>query len=103
VDVEQSKEPKDTPPEYHSYRAPKDNIIMAMMFNELRKADQKYHDDKMSKKEIKASFQSIKCEMQELKREISRKTNRPDLMKKEAVQVLAMAFKFMRDVCMEEK
>lgn len=72
--------------------------ILKAMFDELEHADTKYHDDKMSREEIKASYQTIRCELQELKREISRKKKRPDLMRKEAIQVLAMAFKFNRDV-----
>ena len=81
---------------------PKTAKILKLMFDELEHADSKYEHDKMSPYELKASYQTLRCELQELKREISRKKKRPDLMKKEAIQVLTMSFKFMRDVIFAE-
>lgn len=75
------------------------SVILSAMFAEVQRADKKYVDDKMSPKEIKASFMTLKCEVIELEREVERIKKRPDLMKKEAIQVMAMAYKFLRDVC----
>lgn len=72
--------------------------IFALMFQELEKADAKYVDDKMSPEEIKTSFLTLKCEVTELEREVERIHKRPKAMQKEAVQCLAMSYKFLRDV-----
>ena len=79
--------------------AQKENNIIKLMLLEVDRADKKYEDDKMSPEEMDASILTLECELFELKREIARKKKRPDLMRKEAVQVMAMAFKFLRDVC----
>lgn len=76
----------------------KENKILSEMFKELEKADRKYTDDKMSPEEIKSSFMTLKCECTELEREVERIKKRPKAMEKEAVQTLAMAYKFLRDV-----
>lgn len=76
----------------------KDLMIIEQMFEELRKADAKYHHDRMSVEEIESSLLTLECELMELKREVKRKKKRSDLLAKEAIQVLAMAFKFNRDV-----
>lgn len=77
--------------------------IITLMLDEVKKADAKYPNDKMSLKEIKSSFLTLKCEVGELEREVSRITKRPELIKKEAIQCMAMAFKFLRDVCFIEE
>lgn len=66
---------------------------------ELQRADAKYPDDPMSFEELEASLETIECELHELRREVKRIKKRPDLMRKEAVQVAAMAIKFIRDCC----
>jgi hypothetical protein len=80
---------------------PKSAKIIKLMFDELEKADKKYPHDKMSRKELKCSLATVKCEFEELKRETKRKKRDMNLMQKEAIQLLAMAFKFNRDVIFE--
>ena len=77
--------------------------IIEKMFLELERADKKHADDPMSRWDMDASFNTLKCEVFELERELSRK--RPDIQKieKEAIQVMAMAHKFLRDVVYEVK
>jgi hypothetical protein len=82
---------------------PKTAKILQLMFDELEHADKKYPHDRMSKKELKCSLATVKCEFEELKRETKRKKKRPELMAKEAIQLLAMSFKFNRDVIFGEK
>ncbi len=77
--------------------------IIELMLAEVGRADIKYHDDRMSPDEIKASLLTLKCEVFELEREVERVKKRPDLMKKEAIQVMAMAYKFLRDVVYSEE
>jgi hypothetical protein len=72
--------------------------IYTLMMHEISKADKKYANDRMSLEEMKASFLTIKSELTELERETVRVVKRPDLMHKEAIQVMAMAYKFIRDV-----
>lgn len=74
--------------------------IMKLIETELAHADAKYHHDPMSPAEIKCSFLTIKAELTELEREVERIGRRPHLLQKEAVQVAAMAIKFLRDVCL---
>lgn len=73
--------------------------IMIDVLLELRKADAKYPDDPMSIEELQKSFLTIKSELVELEREVNRVLKDKAKMRKEAVQVAAMAIKFLRDVC----
>lgn len=81
---------------------PEDNPIGQILldiFNELKKADAKYLHDPMT--HMKVGLKTIECEYKELEREVERATyEKPhwDWMRKEAVQVAAMAIKFMRDI-----
>lgn len=79
------------------------STILTRMLDELEHADNKYPDDRMSPKELKCSLATVKCEFEELKRETKRKTKRPVLMEKEAIQLLTMSFKFNRDVVFAEE
>jgi hypothetical protein len=78
--------------------SPKTANILRLMFDELEKADKKYDHDKMSMKELKCSLATVKCEFEELKRETKRKRRNMAYMEHEAIQLLAMSFKFNRDV-----
>ncbi len=84
--------------EAYSKHTAREQEILSKMFAELAKADTKYIDDKMSLEEMKCSFLTLKCEVTELEREIERKTIRLTHLQKEAIQSLAMAYKFCRDV-----
>lgn len=72
---------------------------MKPIFNEilleLSKADNKYPP----MAEAVEGLHTIKCELAELEREIMRKGFNQSLMTKEAIQVAAMAVKFLRDCC----
>jgi hypothetical protein len=72
--------------------------ILDLMTAELHHADTKYADDRMSPEEISASYLTLLCEVTELEREVARIKKRMQAMHKEAVQCLAMTFKFLRDV-----
>lgn len=76
---------------------PKMETILTDVFKELAKADEKYRHDPMVSAEI--GLATIKCEIAELEREVIRPQRHEDWMRKEAVQVAAMAIKFLRDVC----
>jgi hypothetical protein len=69
--------------------------IFEAIQKELKKADTKY--GRMPER-IEA-IHTLKCEVSELDREVHRKNFNPDEMKNEAVQVGAMAVKFLRDIC----
>lgn len=84
--------------EAYSKKNQQEQIILAKMFTELAKADTKYVEDKMCPEEIKCSLLTLKCEVLELEREVERKTLRLSHLQKEAIQSLAMAYKFCRDV-----
>lgn len=84
--------------EAYSRKNAQEQNILAKMFTELAKADTKYVEDKMSPEEIKCSLLTLKCEVLELEREVERKTLRLSHLQKEAIQSLAMAYKFCRDV-----
>lgn len=73
--------------------------ILKDILEELKRADDKHSDDPMSPEELKASWGTIRCELYELKREVDRVNKRPADMRKEAVQLGAMAVKFLRDCC----
>lgn len=77
--------------------------IFDEILEELKRADGKYEDDPMSMEELKKSFLTIKSELVELEREVERKNLCLPKMKKEAIQVAAMAIKFIRDVVEPEK
>jgi hypothetical protein len=62
---------------------------------ELKKADTKYG---LMPERIEG-IHTLKCEVAELDREVHRVNFNSDEMKKEAVQVAAMAVKFLRDIC----
>ncbi len=73
-------------------------IVLAVL-DELNKADKKYTHDPMT--HMKVGLKTIECEFVELEREVDRfqyATGHWDWMKKEAIQVAAMAFKFLRDI-----
>lgn len=76
------------------------NRIIYLMNAELELADRKYADDRMSPEEIKSSLDTVKCELAELEREVNRTVIRDKALLKESIQVLAMAYKFVRDVVM---
>jgi len=76
------------------------NRIINLMMRELELADKKYADDRMSPEEMKASLDTVKCELAELEREVNRTVIRDKALQKESIQVLAMAYKFVRDVVM---
>lgn len=71
--------------------------ILDSLFKELGRADAKYIDDPMV--EPKVSVKTIECELTELQREVERSVIRPEAMRKEAVQVMTMGYKFIRDIC----
>jgi hypothetical protein len=63
---------------------------------ELRRADKKYVDDPMTTAEL--GLATIKCELAELEREVLRPQRHDEWLRKEAIQVAAMAVKFLRDI-----
>jgi hypothetical protein len=65
------------------------------IFDELEAADKKYPP--MAEKV--EGLHTLKCEVAELEREIMRVNHDPAAMRKEAIQVAAMALKFLRDCC----
>lgn len=66
--------------------------------HELARADNK-HGCMLEEVE---GLHTLKCEVQELEREIMRKNRDKKAMRNEALQVMAMSFKFLRDCCEEE-
>ena len=69
--------------------------IFSAIQNELNKADSKHPP----MAEMIEGLHTLKCEVAELEREIMRKNfDDPDMVK-EAIQVAAMAVKFLRDCC----
>ena len=84
--------------EAYSKRNENEQMILEMMFKELVKADTKYVNDRMSPEEIKCSLLTLKCEVMELEREVERKNIRMEHLRKEAIQSLAMPYKFCCDV-----
>lgn len=74
-------------------------LIIVEIHAELMKADAKYKADPMV--EARVGHKTILCELTELEREIERHPalQRPKAMRKEAIQVAAMAVKFIRDIC----
>lgn len=75
--------------------------ILFSLFNELERADRKYQNDPMT--EPKVGLKTIQCEVTELDRECERTVVRPDLMRREAVQVMTMGYKFIRDICNKQE
>ena len=71
-------------------------MIFDEIVSELRRADKKYEHDPMSTAEL--GLATIKCELAELEREVLRPVYHEEWMRKECVQVAAMACKFLRDV-----
>ena len=73
--------------------------IIGDVLMELDRADAKYTDDRMVEPIV--GLTTIKCELLELERECLRhpELRRPKDMRKEAVQVAAMAIKFLLDIC----
>lgn len=63
--------------------------------DELDRADEK-HGPMLEEVE---GLHTLKCEIAELEREIMRKAYHPKHKRKEAIQVAAMAYKFLRDCC----
>jgi len=49
--------------------------------------------------EAKVGAKTIEAELVELQRECERTEIRPNQIKKEAVQVMTMGYKFVRDIC----
>lgn len=60
---------------------------------ELDRADRKHPP----MAEMVEGLYTLKCEVMELEREVIRRNFDPSAMKKEAIQVAAMAIKFLRD------
>lgn len=75
--------------------------ILSDLFNELGCADFKYREDPMT--EPKVGAKTIECELVELQREVERSEIRPEALRKEAVQVMTMGYKFIRDICDKEE
>jgi hypothetical protein len=78
----------------------KDQKITEIFYNildELDRADAKYGHDPMVVDDRRTALNTIMCEVAELEREVDRKTLNPVWLRKEAVQVAAMAVKFLRD------
>ena len=71
------------------------NQIFDLIIKELAAADHKYPP----MAEAVEGLHTIKCELAELEREIMRKGFDQKALSKEAVQVAAMAVKFLRDCC----
>lgn len=71
--------------------------IINDIHDELLRADLKYKHDPMTTAEM--GLATIKCELMELEREVVRPKRHPEWLRKEAVQVAAMAVKLLRDVC----
>lgn len=69
--------------------------IVGEIETELARADAK-HGPMLEPVE---GLYTLRCEVMELAREVHRKNQDPQAMRKEAVQVAAMAVKFLRDCC----
>jgi hypothetical protein len=69
--------------------------ILAAIILELNRADLKHPPMDGCEEGI----ETLRCEVQELNREVKRLNRDDEAMLKEAVQVGAMAVKFMRDCC----
>ena len=69
--------------------------IIEVIKEELSHADKKYPP----MAEPIEGLHTIKCEIAELEREVMRAEKDPGHMTKEAIQVAAMALKFLRDCC----
>lgn len=72
------------------------HAIFQAIEEELFRADTKYAHDPMTTAEI--GLATIKCELAELEREVLRPHRHEEWLRKEAIQVAAMAVKFLRDV-----
>lgn len=70
-------------------------IPIDAIFDELKRADAKY--PRMA--EPVEGLCTMKCEVAELEREVMRANKNPEAMREEAIQVAAMALKFLRDCC----
>lgn len=76
------------------------DTVINDVLEELRRADAKYAHDPMV--HMKVGLKTIHAEFVELEREVERfdyGTGKPDQLRKEAIQVAAMAIKFLRDIC----
>jgi len=62
---------------------------------ELDRADKKHG----AMAEMVEGLYTLRCEVMELAREVHRKNNNTDAMRREAIQCAAMAIKFVRDCC----
>lgn len=71
--------------------------ILPDLLVELYKADQKHGP----MQECIEGLYTLRCEVEELTREVHRKNKDLPQLRKEAVQVGAMALKFLRDCCQE--
>jgi hypothetical protein len=69
--------------------------ILTDLLVELSKADQKYGP----MQEMVEGLYTIRCELEELSREVMRYSRSKQEIRKEATQVGAMAIKFLRDCC----
>jgi hypothetical protein len=70
--------------------------IFVEIVAELSRADAKYQHDPMTTAEL--GLATIKCELAELEREVLRTQRHEEWLRKEAIQVAAMAVKFLRDI-----
>lgn len=73
----------------------KKTTIVDAVFDELEEADCKYPP----MAEMMEGLHTLKCEIAELEREVMRANFNKHAMIKEAIQVSAMAIKFLRDCC----
>lgn len=69
--------------------------LAAEALSELDRADAK-HGPMLEPVE---GLYTLRCEVMELAREVHRAHRDPEALRKEAVQVAAMAIKFLRDCC----
>ena len=71
--------------------------VITEVFDELDRSDKKYGP----MAEEREGLHTLKCEVAELEREVMKKKDDPEAMRKEAIQVAAMGLKFLRDCCNE--
>lgn len=73
--------------------------LLAEVITELNHADRKHANDPMV--HMRVGFKTLECEVKELEREVERfahEAGNAQLLHKEAIQVAAMALKFLRDI-----
>jgi hypothetical protein len=76
-----------------------EDLVVDEVRAELYRADEKHKNDPMV--HMRVGFKTLECEVKELEREVERfiyEAGNPALLHREAVQVAAMALKFLRDI-----